>query len=215
MNSESAPTTQRRGPRSAGDPAAREAILQAAQVEFDEHGYTGTTLRAVAARAAVDVALVSYYFGAKDNLFRETVGYPIAPKVLVEESLGVPLEELGREMVRQVLTAWGDPGVVTAMRGIVQLKVTNQDNWASLSEFYREIILRPIVDALGGGPEGEYRAAMASTPLIGLVVARYLVEAPAVRDAPIEHLIESVGADVQRWLTGPGPLPPSTATGPG
>ncbi|MDO5495567.1 MAG: TetR family transcriptional regulator [bacterium] len=208
MSPSPTPASQRRGPRSSGDPAASEAILEAARQEFAEHGYTGTTVRAVAARAGVDVALVSYYFGAKDNLFREAIGYPIEPRVLVEEALAVPVEELGREIVRQVLTAWGDPGVATAMRGVVQLKVTNQDNWASLTEFYREVILGPIIEAMGGS-DAEYRATMALTPLIGLVVVRYLVETPAVVEAPAEELIESVGAQVQRWLTGPLPTPRS------
>lgn len=207
MPPESPLNAPKRGRRAAGGSEAREDILAAARAEFDEHGYTGTTLRAVARRAEVDVALVSYYFGAKDNLFRLAVGYPIEPRVLVEEALEVPVEDLGREIVRQVLTAWGDPGIATAMRGIVQLKVTNQDNWAALTEFYREIILQPIMQALGT-EDAEYRAAMAGADLVGLVVVRYLVEVPAIRDAPIEELIETVGAQVQQWLT--GPLPPHT-----
>nr|NLD41706.1 TetR/AcrR family transcriptional regulator [Actinomycetales bacterium] len=204
MVPEPTPSSSRRGRRAAGGSEARDAILAAACAEFDDHGYTGTTLRAVARRAGVDVALLSYYFRSKDNLFRLAVGYPIEPSVLVEEALRVPVEELGREIVRLVLTAWGDPGVVTAMRGIVQLKVANQDNWASLAEFYQTILLQPIVEAIGG-EDAEYRAAMASSELIGLAVVRYLLEVPAVRDASIEALVEPLGAQIQRWLTGPLP----------
>lgn len=195
---------QRRGPRAGGDPATRESILASAHRTFDEFGYAGSTLREVASRAGVDVALVSYYFGSKDNLFREAIGYPIDPGVLVQESLAVAPGDLGAEMVRQVLEAWGDPGLTTAMRGIVQLKVTNQDNWASLAEFYREVILQPIVEAIGSD-QAEYRAAMASSVLIGLIAVRYLVEVPSVRDAAVADLVASVGPTVQRWLTGPLP----------
>ena len=156
----------------------------------------------MAARARVDVSLVSYYFGSKTNLFSEAIDVPTKPSDLVERALCAPREKLGEEIVRVMLTAWNDPDLTTAMRGIVQVKVTNQDNWAGLSEFYRDEILGPIASALGGD-EAEYRAAMAVAPVIGLVAVRYLVGVPSVRDAAVEDLVISVGAQVQRWLTGP------------
>lgn len=206
--------SQRRGRRTAGDPSAREQILIAARATFLENGYAGTSLREVAARADVDVALVSYYFRSKDNLFADAIGAPEAPASLVTEALKTPLEDLGRALVRQVLTAWGEPALATAMRGIVQRKVTNQDNWAELQQTSSEAILGPIMAAISSRAakdaathlhpaEVEYRAAMATGPIIGLIVLRYLVGVPAVAAADIEGLVDTVGAQVQRWLTGP------------
>ena len=52
----------------------RAAILKAAQELFAEFGYDRTTVRDVAARAAIDAAMVMRYFGSKDELFaRATV----------------------------------------------------------------------------------------------------------------------------------------------
>jgi AcrR family transcriptional regulator len=63
---------QRAGPgRPEGESFAREKILKAAEETFAEHGYTGTSLRQIVARANVTQALVTYYFGSKEALFKE------------------------------------------------------------------------------------------------------------------------------------------------
>lgn len=63
---------RRIGPgRPEGESFAREKILKAAEATFAEHGYTGTSLRQIVARAHVTQALVTYYFGSKEALFKE------------------------------------------------------------------------------------------------------------------------------------------------
>ncbi|WP_237457610.1 TetR/AcrR family transcriptional regulator [Pseudomaricurvus sp. HS19] len=46
-----------------------ERILNAAEELFALHGYDGVTLRTLANAAGVDVALINYYFGPKQQLF--------------------------------------------------------------------------------------------------------------------------------------------------
>ena len=48
----------------------RERILDAAEALFAEHGYDGVTLRQISTQAGVDVALASYHFGKKLDLFQ-------------------------------------------------------------------------------------------------------------------------------------------------
>lgn len=48
----------------------RDRILDAAEELFAEHGYDGVTLRRIATAAGVDVALASYHFGKKLDLFQ-------------------------------------------------------------------------------------------------------------------------------------------------
>jgi len=57
-----------RGRRPLGSPDARRAVLDAARELFAELGFERTTMRAVAARAGVDPALIYHYFGDKDGL---------------------------------------------------------------------------------------------------------------------------------------------------
>jgi len=50
--------------------AKRDRILDVAEALFAEHGYDGVTLRQIASGAQVDVALASYHFGKKLDLFQ-------------------------------------------------------------------------------------------------------------------------------------------------
>jgi len=47
----------------------KTAILNASEKLFAQRGYDGVTLRTIACEAGVDLALISYYFGPKQQLF--------------------------------------------------------------------------------------------------------------------------------------------------
>ena len=49
--------------------STRQMILEAADAEFLEKGYDGTTTASIAARAKVTHAMLHYYFQTKENLF--------------------------------------------------------------------------------------------------------------------------------------------------
>lgn len=78
---------KRTGPgRPEGESFARDKILKAAEMAFAEHGYAGTSLREIVKRAHVTQALVTYYFGSKEALFKEVFlrrGREIAGRRLV------------------------------------------------------------------------------------------------------------------------------------
>jgi AcrR family transcriptional regulator len=64
----------RRSPRGSDrkrDPErTRERILEAALIEFGEHGFAGARISAIAGRAGVNEQLISYYFDGKEGLYR-------------------------------------------------------------------------------------------------------------------------------------------------
>jgi AcrR family transcriptional regulator len=47
----------------------KKRILDAAQHEFAEHSYHGTSIRSIADRADVKLGAIRYHFGSKDDLF--------------------------------------------------------------------------------------------------------------------------------------------------
>lgn len=49
----------------------RDQILRAAKYLFAKNGYEGTTVRQICTEANVSLALVSYHFGGKENVFFE------------------------------------------------------------------------------------------------------------------------------------------------
>ncbi|MEQ9811140.1 MAG: TetR family transcriptional regulator, partial [Azospirillaceae bacterium] len=48
----------------------RDAILEAAEALFSEHGFKAVTIREIARRAGANVASISYYFQSKEGLLR-------------------------------------------------------------------------------------------------------------------------------------------------
>ena len=57
--------------RPTGNINQRENILDAAEVDFSQRGYAGTSLKDVAALCGVTQALITYYFGTKQQLFEQ------------------------------------------------------------------------------------------------------------------------------------------------
>ena len=51
----------------------KDAIISAAIALFAEKGFEGTSIRDIAARADVNLAMINYYFGSKEGLFAQLV----------------------------------------------------------------------------------------------------------------------------------------------
>ena len=60
-------------PAPAGDASTRDAILDAAEMLFAREGFKSTTTKQIGAAAGVNPALISYYFGGKEPLYREVL----------------------------------------------------------------------------------------------------------------------------------------------
>ncbi|MFE7742241.1 TetR/AcrR family transcriptional regulator [Nocardia sp. NPDC057455] len=72
----------------------RALILDAAMAEFGAHGYAGARIGAIAARAGVNVQLISYYFDGKQGLYQaitqqwqQRQGALVAPDAPLSEQL--------------------------------------------------------------------------------------------------------------------------------
>jgi AcrR family transcriptional regulator len=61
-------------PKGGSPEVTRERILDAAEALFAEGGYEGTSIRDIADRAAIGVAVVGYHFGPKEALFNTVIG---------------------------------------------------------------------------------------------------------------------------------------------
>ena len=57
----------------------KDRILDAAEALFMEHGYEATSLRAITAAAAVNLAAVNYHFGSKEELFQAVLTRRLDP----------------------------------------------------------------------------------------------------------------------------------------
>ena len=50
-------------------------IMETAEILFAEKGFNGTSVRDIAEKAHVNLAMISYYFGSKDKLLESLFGY--------------------------------------------------------------------------------------------------------------------------------------------
>jgi TetR/AcrR family transcriptional regulator len=80
----------------------RKLILEAASAEFGAHGYAGARFNAIAARAGVNVQLISYYFDDKEGLY-EAVSQQWQQRQRELVPPGTPLPEQLRRYAMEAL----------------------------------------------------------------------------------------------------------------
>lgn len=90
--------------------SAQEAILDAAELVFAEHGYDGASTRAIAERAGVNQALIHYHFRTKEQLFEAAFTGP-AQAINAERRALLDALGPGRPALEEVLTAFLLPTV--------------------------------------------------------------------------------------------------------
>jgi len=180
---------------------SRERILNAARALFRERGYGSTTVRAVAAEAGVDPAMVFYFFGTKQGLFAAATEMPTHLPGAIESIFTDGLDDLGERLVRTLvenLDASDRAPLVALTRS-----ATTHDESATL---LREFIEREITDrlaALVGTPDAVWRAGMVNVQILGITVARYIARIEPIASAPVDELAARFGPLVQHCLTGP------------
>ena len=193
--------------RRPGAPDTRAEVLAAARASFAEKGFRGTTIRAVAASAAVDPALVHHYFGSKDQLFLAAIEAPANPADLLPEVLAAGRDELGAAVVRLLLKVWDGP-MRPAGLALVRSAVGNEWTAKLLREFLVTQVLRRVVATLDiPAAEREVRGALVASQLIGIVMARYVLRVEPLASASPQWLVAAIGPNVQQYLTGDLELP--------
>lgn len=190
--------------RRPGGVDTRQAIVEAARVDFAEQGYDGTSLRGIARRAEVDPALVHHYFGGKPQLFAAVMDIPADPAALISAVVAGPRDQVGESLVRTFLAVWDSEEGRQRFQALVRAAVTHEDATRMLREFLtREVFGRVVRELSTDGErshELEVRAGLAASQMIGLAMMRYIVEFPAVVDATHDELAALVGPTIQRYL---------------
>jgi AcrR family transcriptional regulator len=189
----------RRG-RRRGASTTREAILTAARELFGDLGYDRATLRAIAARAQVDAALVGHYFGRKEELFAAAMRLPVTPSQVLPAAHSLPAGHVGEEVVRRFLSAWDDPAQRPVLVGLLRTGLTDESSATMVRRFVMREALEPAARLLDT-PDGPLRAALVGSQLIGLALLRYVTHVEPLASAPIDAVARRVGPTVERYLT--------------
>ncbi|MFE3441927.1 TetR family transcriptional regulator [Nocardia sp. NPDC059180] len=179
--------------RSSGETKA--VILAAARERFAADGYDRATIRAIAADAGIDPAMVMRYFGNKEGLFAAAAEFDLE----LPDLSTVPRERLGATVVAHFLERWErDEALLILLRA----GVTN----AAVAERMRSIFaaqLAPVVARTVEDPQQvPLRAGLAASQILGMALCRFVLEFPPLVAMSRQEVVAWIGPTLQRYLTG-------------
>ena len=141
----------------------RSEILAAARGRFLAESYENVGLREIAGDVGVDVALVSRYFGSKDNLFREVLRAGKEEKF----KLDIPAAELPAYLASLVARQEECAESEQIEKLLIILRSASSP---VASEIVRETVRCDVLEPLArllGGPDAAERAALILSILFG------------------------------------------------
>jgi AcrR family transcriptional regulator len=192
---------RRRPGRPPGTSDTRERILTSARELFARNGIDKTSIRAIAADAGVDPALVHHYFGTKTQLFAAAIHIPIDPMQVIGPMRETPLDELGHTLPSILLSLWDSElgsGFIAMLRSILA-----GDQVSLIRSFLQEVIAVEVGSRVDNPPgSGRIRVQFVASQLLGVVMARYILELDPFKSLPIEQIADTIAPNLQRYLTG-------------
>lgn len=168
---------------------------------FARNGIANTSIRAVAAAARVDSALVHHYFGTKEKLFAAAVHIPIDPMDVIGPLREVPVDELGYALLSMLLPLW-DSEVGAAL--VATLRSVLAGTEVNLFRTFIQDVIAVEVGARVDNPPGSgvIRIQFVASQLVGVVMARYILELEPFASLPADRIARAIAPNLQRYLTG-------------
>jgi len=183
---------QSTGRRSA---TTKAAILAAARERFAAVGYERATIRAIAADAAIDPALVMRYYGNKERLFAAAATFDLR----LPDLAALPRGAVGGALVAHFLDRWeSDDTLMALLRAAVSHNVAA----ARMRAIFAKQVA-PTVAALCAEPAtAATRAGLIGSQILGMALCRYVLRLPPVVALHRAEVITWLGPTIQRYLTG-------------
>jgi AcrR family transcriptional regulator len=174
----------------------RAAILTAARERFGADGYERATIRAIAADAAIDPAMVMRYFGNKEKLFAAAAEFDLR----LPDFSDVPREQLGEAMIRHFLTRWeGDD----TLRALLRAAMTNEAAAERMRQLFAAQLAPTLRELAVDAPA--VRAGLVASQTLGLALCRYILVVGPIADLSHDDLVAWLGPTLTRYLTAPLP----------
>jgi AcrR family transcriptional regulator len=192
---------RKRPGRPPGTSDTRERILGSARNLFVRNGIDKTSIRAIAKDAGVDPALVHHYFGTKTQLFAAAIHIPIDPMAVIVPLQKVPVEQLGSVLPSILLSLWDSEagkGFIAELRSLLA-----GSDVTLLRSFLQEVITAEVGSRVDNPPgSGRVRVQFVASQLVGVVMARYILELDPFKSLPVEQIAQTIAPNLQRYLTG-------------
>ena len=186
--------------RRPGAPDTRAEVLTAARASFAEKGFRGTTIRAVAASAGVDPALVHHYFGSKDDLFLAALEMPVDPRELLAPVVALGPDGAGERLLGTFLSVWDDPEIQVRLLAVVR-SALGDDGGRLLKDGFIPVVVGPVLAQLVKD-RPEVRIPLVASQVVGLIVTRYVLALPPMAQMSAADVVARIGPVLQHYLTG-------------
>jgi AcrR family transcriptional regulator len=184
--------------RRPGPSNTREEILGAARLLFARHGYQATTMRAIAAQAGVNAALVHHYYGNKEQLLVAAMNLPLNPPERIRELRDAgPRDELGERIVRFFVRAWRDPETGQPLQALLRAAAASDAGAATMRQFVENVMLPRLSSMLGAS---ELQLSGAFAQLLGFALGGTVMGVEPLASASEDQLVALLAPSVQRYI---------------
>ena len=189
--------------RRPGNADTRGEIVDAAKRVFAAKGYDGTSLRGVAREAGVDPALVHHYFDGKASLFVAAMALPFDPRQVEEHAAAT--EFSGSRTIEGFLSMWDRAeGTGSSFVSCMAAMAASTNVADAMREFISERVWSVLPHNEGESEAlKRRRTSMASSQLMGLAFARYLLRVPPMSSASPKQIARWVGPTLDRYVKEP------------
>lgn len=136
-----------RGPRGARG-KMREQIKRVAESQFIARGYDGTTMRSIAKGAGCDPAMVSYYFGSKQRLFRDCFDLPLDPLQQILQLWEPGLEGIADRLLDFAFTLYEERLTKDRMKALMRALITDSETTQRFRAYMSQNLLKGGAEVL-------------------------------------------------------------------
>lgn len=188
----------------------RQRLVEVAGRHFAEHGYDGTSVRAIATEAGVAANLITRYFGGKAGLFAAATTIDLQ----VRAAMAGPPATLGDRIANRVVQRWEPADAADPLLMMLRSAGTSPSAAEALAKFFATQASGPLAEHLTAtfgctARDAADRASAVGALILGVVTSRYIMRAGPLADADRASLTAWLGDRLQRLLDGP-PSPPLT-----
>ena len=189
----------------------RQRLIEVAGRHFAEHGYDGTSVRAVAAEAGVAATLITRYFGGKAGLFAAATTIDLQARAIYPG----PPQTLGDRIARRVVERWESADTADPLLMMMRSAGSSPSAAQALATFFATQASEPLAEHLTAtlgctAHDAADRASAVGALLHGVVTSRYIMRTGPLADADRASLTAWLGDRLQRLLDDP-PSPPLTS----
>lgn len=142
-----------------------------------------------------------HFFGSKQKLFLSVMELPFDPEEAMPRILAGRRSEVGVRLAEFAVGVLEDQQGRQVITGIIRAAASE----AEAARMVRDLVAGRIVDAISESlavADARLRANLVGSQIIGLVLARYIVQVEPLASLPPEALIRAIAPNLQRYLTG-------------